>query len=424
MKVAVIGGGKIGLPLACALAAGGADVTVCDINAHIVSAIAAARSPHDEPGLAERIERLAANGRLRSTLETASAVADADAVVVIVPALLSPKRDIDYGNLESACRAVGHSLKRNALVSVETTVPVGGCRAALVPALEEGGLVAGRDFRFVFSPERVKSKLIFERLGETPKVVGGFDAQSTRAGADFYRTYLGAPVIEVESLEAAEFVKLAGMVYRDVNIALANELAAFAVHHGLEPWRLLDAADTDGETHLLRPGIGVGGHCTPVYPHFLIQSALRQGLSSDLVTTGRRINEAQPQRQAARLAAALGGLKSRWVHVLGLAFRPGVREDAYTVTAPLRESLAAAGARVTVEDELFTDKEIAARGFEPARAGAAGQSAIILATAHPSYATPDFKAWRKAGVRVVLDGRNFWRRDAVTASGLVYLGIG
>src|SRR5262249_32118508 len=156
---------------------------------------------------------------------TSSEVAQADAVVILVSALLTAERDIDWGNLVNASAAVAKGLRKGMLVSYETTIPVGGCRGILAPILEKHGLKGGTDFALVFSPERVKSRSIFAHLSHTPKVVGGIDAASARVGTAFYGRWLGAPVFEVESLEAAEFVKLAGMNYRDVNIALANELA-------------------------------------------------------------------------------------------------------------------------------------------------------------------------------------------------------
>jgi nucleotide sugar dehydrogenase len=309
------------------------------------------------------------------------------------------------------------------LVSYETTLPIGGCRSTLVPVLESSGLKAGTDFFVVFSPERVKSRLVFAKLSETPKVVGGLDNASGVAGATFYERWLGAPVINVGSLEAAELVKLSGMIYRDVNIALVNELACIAEASGLDLWPILDAANTDGETYLLRPGIGVGGHCTPVYPHFLIRGAERLGIQASLASLGRAINEAQPARHVARLATALGGLAGKRVHILGLAFRPQVREDAYSPAVPLLRELQKAGATVTIEDPLYSDEELTAKGFAPHRIGKSRIDAVILNTAHPEFNDPNFAGWAASGVTAVLDGRAAWSTEKVKAAGLRYLGV-
>jgi nucleotide sugar dehydrogenase len=289
--------------------------------------------------------------------------------------------------------------------------------------LESGGLKGGRDFHVVFSPERVKSRLVFARLSETPKIVGGIDAESAEAGADFYLRWLGAPVINVKTLEAAEMVKLGGMIYRDMNIAIANELGRMAEGFDLDIWPILEAANTDGETFLLKPGIGVGGHCTPVYPYFLIKGADRAGMSADLFAKGRAINEDQPRHHVERLKEALGTFKGKRVHILGLGFRPQVREDAYTPARPLQNLLHEAGAIVTMEDPLYSNDEIKESGFDAGEVSD-GTDAVVLNTAHPEFATPDFQRWRNFGVQVVLDGRAVWSSEQVIAAGLTYLGIG
>jgi len=402
----------------------GAMVTVCDRNRFIVESINRGVDPHNEPEQTEYIRNGRATEHLHASENTSAEVAKADAVVILVSALLSSECDIDWSNLVNASNAVAKGLRKGALVSYETTVPIGGCRKTLIPVLESNGLKAGDDFAVVFSPERVKSRSIFARLGDTPKVVGGIDAASTAAGAAFYARWLGAPVIEVKSLEAAEFVKLAGMVYRDVNIALANELALLAEGLDIDIWPLLKAANTDGETALLQPGIGVGGHCTPVYPYFLINDAARRGLRQEMAALGRRINEQQPGRHIERLGAALGGLSRRQVHILGLAFRPQVPEDAYSPALALQKQLQIAGAIVTIEDPLYDDAALTKKGLTPGRIGDLCVDAVVLNTAHPEFARPDFAGWRANGVRAVLDGRACWSRRDAEAAGLIYIGVG
>lgn len=414
----------MGLPLACMFAFRGASVAVCDKNPDVVERINQGIDPHNEPEAADRLRTVVETGRLRASTNTTEEVAKADAVVVLVPAMLTDGNGIDWRNLVSATQAVAKGLRKGTLVSYETTVPVGGCRQHLLPILESGNLKAGVDFHVVFSPERVKSQYVFARLSKTPKVVGGVDAVSAKVGEEFYSRWLGAPIINVGAMEAAEFVKLAGMIYRDVNIALANELAAFAETAGLDVWPLLDAADTDGETHLLRPGIGVGGHCTPVYPHFLIRGAAQLGLHVELTELGRNINHRQPQRQVERLARHLGGLAGRHVHILGLAFRPRVREDAYSTARSLQDVLLNAGAKVTIEDPLYKSAELVTTGFSPGCVEDGGVDAVILNTAHPEFKDVDFASWRARGVKAVLDGRALWRADKVIDAGLDYLGIG
>jgi nucleotide sugar dehydrogenase len=165
-----VGGGRMGLPLACTFGRNGASVTVCDIDAALVEVINAGGCPYEEPGLAELIAALHAEGRLAATTDTAEAASRSDAIVIIVPAHLTEDREIDLSVLRSASQQVGAGLKRGTLVVYETTVTVGGTRRSLVPVLERhSNLKAGEDFFVAYSPERVKANLVLERLGTTPK---------------------------------------------------------------------------------------------------------------------------------------------------------------------------------------------------------------------------------------------------------------
>lgn len=423
MNIAVVGGGRMGLPLACTFGKHGATVTVCDINAAIVRAITDGVCPYEEPGLSGLMAELHETGRLSATTDTASAVSEADTVIVIVPAHLTPDRDIDFSILQEATADVGKGLKRGALVVYETTVAVGGTRRCLIPVLEEhSGLTAGQDFLVAYSPERVKANLVLTRLATTPKVVGGLDNTSRERAVELYSRYLRAPVDDVGSLEAAEMTKLLGMLYRDVNIALANELAAFCEVAGVDFGRIRAAANTDGEANLLLPGIGVGGHCTPVYPYFLTRESRRRGITQRLSEAAREINDHQPARQLERVAHHWRPFTGERVHILGLGFRPGVKVDIFSPAYDLQRELAQHGAQVTIEDPHYTDGELMAAGFEPG--AVEGAPVILLNTAHPEFAHPDFAAWREKGTEVVLDGQSFWNQEAAEAADILYFGIG
>src|SRR5262249_38088931 len=214
VKVVVVGAGKMGLPLACQFARQGAEVAACDVNPTVVRAINAGECPFDEPGVPALLREGVSAGRLRATTETADAVANSEVVVVIVPAVLTPERDVDTSILETASREIARGLRPGTLVSYETTMPVGGTRRVLLPVLEESGLTAGEQFDLAFSPERVKSQRLLDHLTRNPKVVGGLTPAAAESASAFYGTFLGAPVMNVGTLEAAEMVKLAGMIYR------------------------------------------------------------------------------------------------------------------------------------------------------------------------------------------------------------------
>lgn len=423
MRISVVGGGRMGLPLACMFAKRGASVLVCDVNSDLVASVNAGLCPYEEPDLPELMAELRGTGRLQATTDTAKASSVSNAIIVIVPAHLTDDREIDFGILQAASSEVGKGLQRGALVVYETTVAVGGTRRSLIPLLEKhSGLKAGRDFFVAFSPERVKANLVLARLQRTPKVLGGLDAASCAKAAALYTEYLGAPVDDVGTLEAAEMTKLIGMLYRDVNIALANELAAFCEVAGVDFERVRASANTDGEANLLGPGIGVGGHCVPVYPYFLTRESRRLGVAQRLSEAAREVNDSQPARELERVAAVWGSLSGVKVRILGLGFRPGVKVDTFSPAYALRDELVRRGALVTIEDPHYTDAELLEAGFVPGTVELA--SFVVLSTAHAEFTHPNFAAWRKGGVKVVLDGRNLWNQGEVEEAGILYFGIG
>jgi nucleotide sugar dehydrogenase len=419
-SVLVVGAGKMGLPVAAVLASRGARVVVSDVNERVVAQINAGSSPVDEPGVTDLVAQMVRAGRLRATVDTGAAAAQSDVVILLVPVLLTSNDEPDLAVIRGVASTLATSIRPGTMVIVETTVPIGETRR-LGALIEAGGLRADEDFDLVFSPERVKSQLVLRNLQVNPKVVGGGTAAAADRAAAFYRRYLGAPVEVVGSLETAEFVKLAGMIYRDVNIALANELAAYAEQFPIEFERARAAANTDGEAALLEPGIGVGGHCTPVYPHFVIGDAEAREAPTRLTALGRAINALQPERALERIEEVMGPLRGRRVALLGLGFRPGVKEDTMSPTRPLVAGLRARGAEAVVLDPLYTTDELEALGLPTG--DLAPIDIAILVTAHPAFRgiLPELAA---AGCRLVYDGRRSWPRVEVEAAGLIHLAPG
>jgi nucleotide sugar dehydrogenase len=424
MKVVVVGAGKMGLPLACQFANNGATVTVCDIRQSVVDAINRGQCPIDEPGVPELLANALSKGMLKASTDTATSTGEAEVIVVIVPVLLTPDNDAELSEIESVSRQIASQLRPGSMVSYETTLPVGTTRR-LAKILESEGLVAGKDFDLVFSPERVKSQFVLRNLTKNAKVVGGIAPESAERGAQFYRKYLGAPVINVGTLEAAELVKLAGMVYRDVNIALANEMARYAEIAGVDLHSILPAINTDGEAALLSPGIGVGGHCAPVYPYFVIRDAERRGIDLALTALGRVTNDAQAAWCVERLEQSWKPVKGLDVLILGLGFRPQVKEHICSSSFLIGAELRRRGARPLLHDPLYTEDEIRSHGFTPFALEASElPQAVILSTAHQIYGDLDFADLARRGVCAAVDGRALWKPQDIRSAGILYVGVG
>lgn len=425
-KVAVVGLGKIGLPLAAQFAGVGLDVTGCDISEEVVRTVNAGRSHvKEEEGLAEKVAETVAEGHLRATTDTPGAVARSNVVVIIVPLMVDEQRNVDYSIVDAATEAVSKGLKPGTLVIYETTLPVGTTRNRLAPMLEKGsGLSAGEDFFVAFSPERVYSGRIFRDLRQYPKIVGGTTPEATRRAVDFYTMALGgAAVMEAKNAETAELVKLMETTYRDVNIALANEFARFAARHDLPVDEAIAMANTQPYSHIHRPGIGVGGHCIPVYPYFLITAA--EGDEMSLPVESRRVNDSMAVWALDRLAEALGGLEGKRVLVLGLAYRENVKETAFSTGVRLVDTLKARGARVLLNDPLYSHEELSRYSVEPVPLDDPQPcDAVVMQACHDNYRNLDWHRLAALGCKVVLDGRNCLDRQMIESAGLAYLGVG
>ena len=418
--VAVVGAGKMGLPLAAQFATHGWTVIAVDVNPVVVEAINAGRSHvGEEPGLGEMVATVHAEGRLRATLDAAAAAREADVVVLIVPVMLDPQHQPDYRYMDPAVDAIAPGVHAGSTVIFETTLPIGDTRKRFAPRLEKvTGLVAGRDFHVAFSPERLFSGAVLANLAAYPKLVGGTTPASTDLAAAFYASVLDAEIVAMSSSEAAEFSKLADTTYRDVNIGLANEFARAADALGIDVQEVIAAANSQPYSHIHQPGIGVGGHCIPVYPHLLLARA--PGLR--IVEAAREVNDGQTGRALAALDELLGGLAGAPVLVLGITYREGVKELAYSRAIPLVADLRAAGAAVSAYDPLMEPAEILALGAAPWTWGeAAPFRAIVTQTADRRFLELD-PAWFPDLV-AVYDGRNSLRGLPLPL-GVAYLGVG
>ena len=298
--VTVVGAGKMGLPLAAQFASHGWHVIAVDINESVVAAINEGRAHvAEEPGLAERVAAAHAAGLLRATTDGGAAARDSDVVVLIVPVMLDARQQPDYRFMDAAVAAIAPGVTAGTVVVFETTLPVGDTRGRFLPMLEAAtGLVPERDLFVAFSPERLYSGAVFRNLATYPKLVGGIGPASTDRASRFYASVLDAEVVAMSSAEAAELSKLAETTYRDVNIAFANELAAYASRVGVDVLEAIRAANSQPYSHIHQPGLGVGGHCIPVYPHFLLSRAPEM----ELVGLSRRVNDGQVDAAVGRLS--------------------------------------------------------------------------------------------------------------------------
>lgn len=410
MNITVVGMGKIGLPLAVQFASKGHKVFGADVNPATVDLINSGLEPFPgETDLATKLAQEVDAGRIEATLDTPSAVSQSQAVVVVVPLFVDAEGVPDFGWMDAATQKIGEGLKPGTLVAYETTLPVGTTRNRFTPALEQvSGLVAGKDFHVVFSPERVLTGRVFKDLRTYPKLVGGVTDACGKAGEDFYRSVLdfdSRPDLNKEngvwnlgSSEASELAKLAETTYRDVNIGLANQFAQFADKSDIDVYAVIDACNSQFFSHIHQPGIAVGGHCIPIYP----QMYLWNDPQATIVRAARAANRAMPNYAVELLEEKGGSVAGKKVAVLGAAYRGGVKETAFSGVFDVVESLTAHGALAVVHDPMYTDEELTKLGFTPYHLGEAADAVIVQAD-HSEYRS--LSVTDIPGARTIIDGR-------------------
>jgi nucleotide sugar dehydrogenase len=421
-KISVVGFGKIGQAVVANILKYDINVTAVDINPDLKRVFEEGKYETNEPNLKDILVSSFNNKKLNITNDF-SEVKNSDAIIVAIPLLVDKQKNILDEPFLECFKNLAHYFENNVLVVIETSIPVGYGRNTVVPIIEVQGKKHNNDFLLVHSPERIKSGSMLQQLVVTPKVIGGVSKEATDKAYEIYQWFFDKSLLHiVDSIEAAELVKLAGMAYRDVNIALSNQLAQFSNAINVNFSDLIPLVNTDGEANLLLPGIGVGGHCTPVYPYFLINNFKNSGLDFYLASKSRDIND-----EMANYAVSLvtNKVKNKTALILGLSFRPNIKEDTFSTTYLLYNALEKEGFNVLVHDTEFSSEEMknknlnATEDFYNSKA-----EAIFLVTPHEQYKGIDFNKLAQNGCKFFIDGRNAVDKNTVSAAGINYFGIG
>jgi nucleotide sugar dehydrogenase len=403
--------GKIGLPLAVSFALRNNQVVGLDVQEEVVDLINSGVEPFPgESNLQRFLKEVINSNSFRATTNAPEAISSAEVLVVCIPLLLDQQGNPDFTNIDSLVSEIGKNLCIGSLVCFETTLPVGTTKDRFSVILaKHSKLTVGKDFNVVFSPERVLTGRIFEDLRKYPKLVGGVTQECTQRGANFYRSVmdfdirddLSRPngVWEMKSSAAAEFAKIAETTYRDVNIGLANEFAVYAKNNNVDIYEVINAANSQPYSHIHTPGISVGGHCIPVYPKFYSW----QNPEAQIVEAARERNLAMPGRAITQIKENIGSLGGLKIGVLGVTYRPGVKEVAHSGARTLLQLLKSEGAIVFGHDPFFSDQELFAFGFDGA-GDLSEMDGLILHTSHSEYQLYSYREFRK--LRFFFDGRN------------------
>jgi len=388
-RVAIVGLGYVGLPLAVAFIEAGLTVEGVDADTDRIDQLRSGRSPVDDVG----DERLAAaiGAGLRLSPPDEAAIGDADVIFVCVPTPITSTKDPDLRPILAAAETVRGNLRSGQLVILQSTTFPGTTVGVFAEVLERSGLAVGRDFDLAYAPERVNPGDPASASKGVPRLVGATTGPATDRAAALLRR-INDHVVEMSSPDAAELAKLLENVFRNVNIALVNQLALLCERMGLDVWEIIDAAATKPFGFMrFTPGPGVGGHCIPVDPYYLAWRAREFDFVDRFIEVAGDINLAMPRHVVDLAAEALNdrgrALRGASVGVLGVAFKPNVQDARNSPAADVIAGLAARGAVVAYHDPhvpSFRDADGIVRSNTDLETLLATSDVIVVVTAHRS----------------------------------------
>ncbi|MEA3254693.1 MAG: nucleotide sugar dehydrogenase [Candidatus Altiarchaeota archaeon] len=421
VTVAVYGLGKMGLPLAAVFAGKGAKVIGVDVSEEVVEGINnGVNHIREEPGLDELVARTVESGNLRASTNLVEAAGNSDVLIILVPTLIRDNKP-DLSIVHSVAKGISSGLMKGDIVITECTMPPGSTED-LIPVLEESGLKVGRDFGLGHCPERTMTGTALRDItGQYPKIVGAGDEGTETVLTALYSVINSRGVIPVSGIKAAELVKVFEGVYRDVNIALANELNRVCDRLNVDYMAIQEAANTQPYSHLHTPG-GVGGHCIPYYPYFVMDK------DTVLLRTARGVNDSIPDYIIHLIKEVLReserDLGDSNIMILGISFRGGVKETIKSTAIEVIEKLKPLSGGVYAFDPLFSKEEVECFNVIYSE-GFGDMDCVVIASDHDEFRGYNWgEIAGELRTKAVVDTRQVINPKEVRELGFIYRGLG
>ncbi len=392
-KICVLGLGYMGLPTASLFSKNCYDVVGVDVDKNKVDSLNKGEVYIDEKGLNELVKGAISSGRFTAKGE----IEEADVFIIAVPTPLDKKNNkADLKYVISASEMIKSVLKKGNLVILESTVPPNTCKNVIIPILEDG-LKAGSDFFISHCPERAIPGNTLHELINNDRIIGGLDEESCNKTKKLYSCFCKGDIF-LTDLTTAETAKLMENTYRDVNIALANELAKISEKFKISAWEVIELANKHPRVNIHLPGPGVGGHCIAIDPWFLVENT-----DADLIKTARKINDSMPNHVFKIISEELKDVKNPKITVLGAAYKPDVDDPRESPAIELIKLCEKEKWNVSVTDPHVKSFESDIIGIDEAVDGA---DCIVIVTDHKEYHKLSPKDLVGVKNKVVIDSRN------------------
>lgn len=424
-NIAVVGLGYVGLPLALMSARKGYRVFGLDINGKKIEALRKGISPIADSAIESALSETKKGSIIFDT--DFAHLKQAEIVVICVPTPVSENHLPDLGPVEGAAREVADNLQKGQLIILESTVNPGVSEDVVLPILEKiSGLKGGVDFHLAHCPERINPGDPKWNVENIPRVLGSLHPDGLEAAHAFYSSIITGRIRRMASLKEAEAVKIVENSFRDINIAFVNELAMSFSRLGIDVVNVIDGAKTKPFGFMAHyPSCGVGGHCIPVDPYYLIDYAEKNGFYHQFLSLARRINNHMPEFTVEQLVQANNDMhkavKGTSVVVLGLAYKPNIEDCRESPSFEIIKHLEQLGVTVRTYDPYVLSRSSAATFAEAVD----GADSVIIATAHKEFRSLKPSDLSTRGVKVVIDGCNCLDQSLfLDGKSLAYRGIG
>jgi UDP-N-acetyl-D-glucosamine dehydrogenase len=422
-QISIFGLGYVGLPLACLCAKKGYSVYGVDVDEDKINLINEGKSPIKDKSIENDIKKL--KGILKVTTNGYAAVKDSDIVIVCVPTPIDKINKPNMQFVKSAMQTISKGLKRGQLIILESTVAPGTTETVVKNILEKSSYKEGMDFYLAHCPERIDPGNKDWPLESLPRVVGALSTEGTRKAKEFYESILDADVQVLSSARAAEATKIVENTFRDINIAFVNEIAKFFDMFDIDVMEVLKGASTKPFGFMtFYPGCGVGGHCIPVDPYYLIHTAEINGFAHRFLSLSREINNSMPEYTVERMISAFNELgknvSDSVITILGIAYKGGVDDLRGSPALRIHSLLEEMETSIKIFDPYVPEKST----VNSIESAVDGSDCVLILTDHPEFKNLDMIYLKKKGVSIVIDGKNILDKESAKNAGLIYRGIG
>lgn len=422
MKVAVLGLGYVGLPLACAIARETNHTVVgFDLSSDKIQKIKDRVCPIDDVECAKDLKEVSLETSINPDI-----ISGSDVYIVCVPTPVLDDYTPDLTPVKSAVETISRYLQKGQKIVIESTINPGVCDEVIIPLLNNKiDLAPGVDYDLAHCPERINPGDPNWNVYNIPRNIGSTSPEATKFLADFYREFVNAEINEMPDIKTAEATKIIENTFRDINIAFVNELAKSFDVLGIDLMTVIKGASNKPFAFMPHfPSCGVGGHCIPVDPYYLIERAHQSGFDHKFLKLAREINNSMPDYTVELLVRALNdkqkSVKGTAIGLLGLSYKANVGDLRESPALEIKEVLEDKGADLKIYDPYFPDmnnvgslEELLDNSF-----------AILIATDHSEFKNIDSLMLKSHGVQVVIDGKNCLDRNEVQGAGIYYKGIG